>query len=244
MTSETRLQKAPLYISAPTPCNYLEDRSSTMIFMDPEAEVSMPLYSRLVQNGFRRSGGFVYAPRCGQCGQCVPVRIPVAEFRPNRNQRRVHRRLDQLEIRERAAGFSEEHFRLYEDYLAGRHAGGGMDNPTPEQYISFLTADWADSRFVEFRHQGLLVAVAVVDYLLDGLSAVYTFFDPRYGSWSPGKMAILWQIQEALRLQKDFLYLGYWIRDCEKMSYKTEYLPIQTFRNNHWQQHDTFPPVK
>lgn len=244
MTFETRLQKAPLYISAPTPCSYLPGRSSTMIFMDPEASMDMALYSRLVQNGFRRSGDFVYAPRCGQCGQCLPVRIPAHEFIPNRSQRRVIRKAATLQVCEKAPGFSEEYFRLYQKYLASRHSGGGMDDPTPEQFVSFLTASWADSRFIEFRDHGQLMLVAVVDYLTDGLSAVYSFFDPHYHSWSPGKLAILWQIQEVQKLHKDYLYLGYWIRDCQKMSYKTDYLPIQTFRNNHWQQYDKVPPVK
>jgi len=205
-----------------------------MIFIDPDAEMNMHLYGRLIRNGFRRSGGFVYTPKCSKCQECIPVRIPVSDFQHSKVQRRIWNRGKHLTVTERAPCFSDEHFRLYQHYLSSRHAGGGMDNPTPEQYVSFLTADWADTAFIEFRDHERLIAVAIVDYLDDGLSAVYTYFDPDYARFSPGKLAILWQIHETRNKEKDYLYLGYWIRHCNKMQYKTDFSPLQAFRNGHW----------
>ncbi len=235
MTTEAHFKKPLLYISAPTACSYLPDQSSSMIFIDPDAEMNMALYGRLIRNGFRRSGGFVYTPKCSQCQECIPVRIPVLDFQHSTAQRRIWKRGHSFTVTERAPCFSDEHFRLYQHYLTSRHPGGGMDNPTPEQYVSFLTADWADTAFVEFRDRQRLVAVAIVDYLDDGLSAVYTYFDPEYARFSPGKLAVLWQIQETLKQNKDYLYLGYWIRHCAKMQYKTDFTPLQAFRNGYWQ---------
>lgn len=236
MTTEARFNKPLLYISAPTPCSYLPELSSTMVFIDPDAEMNMTLYSRLIRNGFRRSGSFIYTPKCGHCEACVPMRLPALSFQPNRAQKRIWNRAQRFRVVLRKPCFSDEHFRLYQHYLNSRHLGGGMDNPTPEQYISFLTAAWADSCFVEFRDNQRLVAVSVVDYLDDGMSAVYTFFDPEYHRFSPGKLAILWQIEETLRLEKDYLYLGYWIDQCDKMTYKSNFRPAEVFRNGFWQE--------
>lgn len=236
MTTEARFNKPLLYISAPAPCSYLPEHTSTMVFIDPDAQMNMSLYSRLVRNGFRRSGGFVYTPKCGQCEACIPMRLPAFSFQPNRAQKRIRHRGQHFTVHRRKPCFNEEHFRLYQHYLNSRHPGGGMDNPTPEQYLSFLTASWADSAFVEFRDNGRLVTVSVIDYLEDGLSAVYTFFDPDYDRFSPGKLAILWQLEETQRLEKDHLYLGYWVHQCSKMTYKSDFRPAEIFQNGHWRQ--------
>jgi arginyl-tRNA--protein-N-Asp/Glu arginylyltransferase len=130
--------------------------------------------------------------------------------------------------------FVEEHFALYRKYIATRHTGGGMDDPSEDKYIEFLTSVWAETEFVEFRLREQLVALAVMDILPNGLSSVYTYFDPDHARLSLGRHALLWQIKEAKRRHLPYLYLGYWIKDCQKMFYKQEYRPIELYQNNRW----------
>ncbi|MCW8962346.1 MAG: arginyltransferase, partial [Gammaproteobacteria bacterium] len=131
-----------------------------------------------------------------------------------------------------------EHYDLYERYLKARHVDGGMDDTTPDKYRGFLTCDWIDTRFVEFRLHDKLVAVAVTDFLNDGLSALYTFFDPEIEKRSPGTFAILWQINAAKRFNKHWVYLGYWIEESDKMAYKTRFKPYELFIKGYWQPGD------
>lgn len=223
------------FISAPETCNYRPGFRARSLFADPLFPKDKALYSALTANGFRRSGAHLYRPCCGRCRACVPVRIPVAAFCMNRNQRRVWAKNRGLTITRRAAGFYEAHFRLYQKYLAARHADGGMDNPSREQYRDFLWTAWSDTLLFEFRLGQTLIAVAVVDQLQRALSAVYTFFDPDHARRSPGKFAILYLVEHARARGQDWLYLGYWIADCKKMSYKIEYQPLECFIQNEWQ---------
>ena len=157
------------------------------------------------------------------------------EFAPRRSQRRVWRKNQDLTVSPVAPRFNSEHFDLYCRYLNSRHEGGGMDNPTPESYIDFLTSNWSRTVFYEFRLDEQLLAIAVVDRLKTGLSAVYTFFDPDYSVRSLGVYAILWQIEAAKHLNLENLYLGFWIQDCQKMSYKTQYQPLEYYSHGKWQ---------
>lgn len=231
----TRPQRPPeLFLSLPHPCNYLPGRRSTSLFLDPRRKLDSETYAHFVRLGFRRSGDFVYRPHCGQCDACVPVRVSVARFRPNRSQRRIARRNRDLAVHAHPPVFSAEHFALYTRYQAARHPGGGMDDPDPEKYLGFLAANRIDTVFHEFRRTGQLLAVAVVDYLPDSLSAVYTFFEPSEARRSLGTYAVLWQIAEARRLGLRHVYLGYWIADCPKMSYKTAFAPLEGCRHGVW----------
>lgn len=229
-------QKLSFYATPPHDCNYLPDRSAVTLFADPRFPKNTRLYSALADCGFRRSGEHLYIPHCEHCTSCIPVRIPVQEFVQSRNQRRNWKRNQDLMITRQEAVFRWEHYELFEKYLSSRHAGGGMDNPTPESYMHFLTADWAKTAFYEIRHKpdNRLVAVAVVDIMDNALSAVYTFFDPEESKRSPGRFAILLQIDQTRQLGLNWLYLGYWIRDCQKMSYKDEYRPMEYYRDNNW----------
>lgn len=199
-------------------------------------------YSNLVEVGFRRSGPYVYKPHCAQCHACLPARIPVKDFRPNRTQHRTWlkntRTGAEITTSITEPGMREEQFTLYRKYISTRHAGGGMDDPNPNKYLEFLVNSWADTEFVEFRLKEQLIAVAVMDVLEHGLSSVYTFFDPDYALISPGRHALLWQINETRHRQLSHLYLGYWIQECQKMAYKQEYRPIELFLNGHWQHFD------
>jgi len=220
-------------------CSYLPGRKATTLFADPDFPKNRVLYSSLAGIGFRRSGEHVYQPYCRNCTACVPIRIPVRDFRANRNQRRNWKRNRDLTCHIKEALFSEEHFNLYQRYIHSRHAGGGMDNPDADNYMKFLTASWADTLFLEFRHQGALVAVSVVDMMDDALSAVYTFFEPDEYLRSPGRYAILYEIELACQYRYQWLYLGYWINECRKMNYKSEYLPNERFADNRWERYDS-----
>lgn len=224
-----------LYASPPHPCAYLEDREAITQFIDPSQTMNSRLYSQLVEVGFRRSGEYVYRPRCNSCQACRPARIPTASFQPSRSQRRTWRLNQDLEIRSLPAGFREEHFALYRRYISSRHAGGDMDITNPDRYREFLLSSWGDSWCYEFRLGRRLLAVAVIDRLIHGHSAVYTFFDPEYADRGLGTFAILWELSEARRSGLSWLYLGYWIAECPKMSYKSRFHPLEIYRDGLWQ---------
>jgi len=225
-----------LYSTPPHSCAYFTDHQATTLFVDPFFQDNSMFYNYLSKQGFRRSGQFLYRPHCQQCQQCISVRIPVHSFKPRRNQRRIWQKNQDLTVSAVGSYFKQEHFELYQRYLTHRHKNGGMDNPTPESYIHFLASDWAYTTFYEFRLQEKLLAVAVVDLLDDSLSAIYTFFDPDYAKRSLGVYAILWEIAESQRLNLKWLYLGYWIKDCRKMSYKTDYYPLEYYYQKKWQE--------
>ncbi|MGB4342100.1 MAG: arginyltransferase [Moraxellaceae bacterium] len=215
-------------------CSYLPGKQAVTLFADPKTNMDRRLYTDLSDLGFRRSGNYVYRPHCGSCQACVAIRIPVDRFEPNRQQLRVWKKNQDLNVLVCDARFREEHYELYEHYINARHYDGDMYPPSVEQYASFLTSDWSETCFVEFRLDGKLLAVAVCDELENGLSAVYTFYDPDYEKRSLGTFAILWQIEETRRRQLHSLYLGYWIRDCQKMSYKIAFRPIELLINGEW----------
>ncbi|MCG8324178.1 MAG: arginyltransferase [Thiotrichales bacterium] len=215
-------------------CSYLPDKKAITLFADPNYPKNKMLYSALASIGFRRSGEHVYQPYCQECNACVPIRIPVADFRPNRNQKRNWKRNSDLACTIMDAKFNDEHFQLYRKYISSRHPGGGMDNPSRENYMEFLTSSWTDSRFMEFRHTGDLLAVAVIDVMDNAISAVYTFFDPQQAARSLGRYAVLYEIQLAREYGYAWLYLGYWINECDKMNYKNEFRPHECYTNNEW----------
>ncbi len=224
-----------LYATPPHECSYLPEFQAMTVFIDPHFPKDTSLYNKLSQHGFRRSGEHLYRPHCQNCEACIPVRIPIDLFKPRRNQQRIWKKNQDLVVSAVTSHFKSEHFNLYCCYLAARHNKGGMDNPTPDSYMQFLTSSWATTVFYEFRLQQQLIAVAVVDHFETGLSAVYTFFDPSYSKRSLGGYAILWEIAETQRLQRDWLYLGYWIKACKKMNYKVEYQPLEYYFNGIWQ---------
>ncbi len=232
----TDRQPLPLYISAAHECSYLPDRESRSLFVDPDAPMNMARYSRLIERGFRRSGGLVYRPQCDNCKQCLSVRIPVNRFAMRRRFRRLLRRNSDLHMEARDSGFVQAHYELYCRYMAARHADGSMANPTPEDYAGFLMTDWSDTRFLELRRHDRLMAVAVTDVVEDGLSAVYTFFDPDEARRSLGTHAVLSQLELHRALRLPYLYLGYWVRDCDKMRYKADFRPLQVFSENQWRE--------
>jgi|TARA_R100000005_G_scaffold26336_1_gene11670 arginine-tRNA-protein transferase len=228
------LRDLKVYTTYPHTCSYLKDQEATTLFIDPRQEMDQLLYSRLSQMGFRRSGDHIYRPHCGRCNACIPARIPVHSFAPNRAQRRTWRRNADLRVERSAHIGDAAAYDLYYRYIEQRHADGDMYPPDRDQYMSFLNDAWDCTRYYRFFAEDRLLGIAVVDVLTDGLSAIYTFFEPEEERRSLGSYAILWQIEQARLMGLNYLYLGYWIRNCSKMSYKTAYRPLELYIDSDW----------
>lgn len=232
MTSLTDLR---LFATHPHTCSYLEDQVATTLFVDPDAKIDRSMYSKLSELGFRRSGQHLYRPDCGSCSACIPARIPVAYYKPNRQQRRCAKLNHDLSIRVIDDISAAEYYDLYQSYIIERHQDGDMFPPSRQQYHSFLTSEWGVTRYLEMRLGSQLVAIAVIDLLDNGISAVYTFFDPKLEKRSLGTFAVMAQIDIANQYNLNYVYLGYWIKACRKMAYKSKFQPLELYRANQWQ---------
>ena len=232
------IDEIDFYITPEHECSYLTDRQAITLFVDPSYDVSMNQYSILAKLGFRRSGSNIYRPHCGNCALCIPVRVPVDEFQANRSQRRNLAQNKDISFEVKDAAYLAEHYELYRLYMKGRHAGGGMDKDEPESYESLIKAQWSKSKLLEFRLNNngndRLVMVAVVDIFNDGISAVYTYFDPQLSNRGLGVYGILSEIEYTKSLGLDWLYLGYWNPETPKMAYKANYQPMEFFDGHEW----------
>jgi len=242
----TQLKELPLtelqfYATAPYPCSYLPGKTARSQVATPSHLIHADLYGELVNAGFRRSGLYTYRPYCDECNACTATRIPVKHFTPNRSQKRSMKKHLGLDVRVLNLGYQEEHYQLYQRYQHERHSGGDGDQDDQDQYMQFLLQSRVNSRIVEFRdgshdsHPGRLRMVSMIDILDQGISSVYTFFDTSNTSASYGSFSILWQIQQAIELELPYLYLGYYIEQSEKMSYKAKFQPIEGLIDDHWQ---------
>jgi arginine-tRNA-protein transferase len=233
MKSET----VRLFQTLPHACGYFGDRTAQNLVIDPASPHLAQIYDAALLRGYRRAGGHVYHPHCRRCHACVPARVDVAAFAPDRSQRRCARRNADLELSIEPARYSEEYFDLYRRYLDGRHAGGGMDNPLADDFTRFLYTPWSPTRFVALRRNRRLLGVAVTDFASSGLSAVYTFFEPAERERGLGTFAILSQIELARTRGIPHVYLGYWIAGHPKMDYKARFRPLELLGPNGWQAH-------
>tara|TARA_A100000164_G_C21769221_1_gene705525 strand:+ start:172 stop:912 length:741 start_codon:yes stop_codon:yes gene_type:complete len=236
----TNLKELPFstlqfYSTATYPCSYLENHIARSEVATPSQMINADVYSRLVKSGFRRSGIFTYRPRCDSCNACTPLRLDVKKFKPNRNQRRAWKKHNNLKVLVTGLTYQKDHYELYQKYQSQRHAGGGMDHDSRDQYAQFLLQTNVNTRLVEFRDsKDKLKIVSIIDILDDGFSSVYTFFDPDEQKSSFGTYNILWQIDQTLQIDMSYLYLGYWIEKSKKMNYKINFNSLEIYNKGKW----------
>lgn len=236
MSSQIKPTQLSFFITPPHDCPYLESEIARTIFLSPEIHTDQTLYTALINKGFRRSGEHIYRPHCGQCNACISVRLPVADFNPNKQQKRCLKKASRFITKVEPARFNQQHYQLFDKYISERHRDGDMYPTSPHQYKEFVLSNWIECNFLNFTEasSNKLIATCVYDVLKDGLSAVYTYFDPDYAKFSPGRLAILKLVEQAQQQKLPYVYLGYWIKNSTKMAYKGEYRPLECFINEQW----------
>lgn len=215
-------------------CSYLpEENEQLLVFVD-EHGTQLPHYDLLINSGFRRSGEQIYRPHCPTCQACQSIRIPVQQFKPSKSQKRILNKNCDLSVLVSHED-NDAYYPLYETYINERHTDGSMYPASYQQYLGFIKSQWMKPTFLEMYLDQDLVGVAVTDELSDAFSALYTFFLPSLANRSIGTYAILKQIELTQDRNKPYLYLGYQVDDCQKMNYKSNFLPHERFFNNKWQ---------
>jgi leucyl-tRNA---protein transferase len=227
-------QTVRVFVTNEHDCGYFADRVVQNLVIDPDASNKQQIYDKAIQHGYRRAGESIFKPKCPQCSACIATRIRISAFEYSRAQRRCLKRNQDLICEVRDARHCDEALDLYQRYLKARHLGAGMDDADADSFQSFLLGKWARTKFIQLRKDGQLLANAVTDFTEDGLSAMYTFFDPNHAERSLGVASILAQIQIARGLSLPFVYLGYWIDQHPKMQYKAGYSALEIYQNGRW----------
>jgi len=242
VTRRLGLDSGDFYITAPAPCPYLEGRTERKVFSYLGGADAPEINALLSQRGFRRSQNIIYMPACEQCNACRPVRIIAEDFTPSRSRRRISSRNGDLIRRIRAPKATSDQFSVLRGYLDNRHADGGMSEMTVLDYASMVEETAVDTIMIEyFVNDGgneRLIACALTDRLPDGLSMVYSFFEPEESKRSLGQFMILDHIALARELSLPYVYLGYWVRGSQKMDYKRTYEPLEALTHNGWERFD------
>lgn len=234
------LPTAPqFYVTAPQTCPYLEDKVERKLFTALFGDHAKALNDSLSQQGFRRSQNVLYRPTCPGCSACMSARVIVEEFEPSRSQRRILKRNQLLSREVKSPWATEEHFELFEKYLDHRHAGGGMAGMDMYEFAAMIEETPVQSRVIEYYEtsddgEKILVAACLTDVLHDGLSMVYSFFDPDLKNRSIGAFIILDHIRMAREAGLPYVYLGFWVPGSQKMNYKANYRPLEVFKDGIW----------
>ena len=240
LPSEPPLQKLQFYVTTGYSCGYLPNKLAQSLIASPQHLMNADIYSSLIQQGFRRSGKFAYRPHCENCRECVAVRIVLQEFTASRSQKRAYKQHQNLITTILPIAFHAEHYALYAAYQKARHANDELnqdekpDQDDAEQYRNFLCQTNVESVLIEFRENDQLKMVSVIDIVYDGISAVYTFYETSDAKTSFGTYNVLWQIEWAKTLNFPYLYLGYWIKNSQKMAYKQSFKPLQKLIDGEW----------
>lgn len=233
-TNSKLISSVRLFRTTAHPCSYKEQQQAATVFVDPDLVIDRNLNSKLSELGYRRSGAHLYRPDCELCNACISSRIPANNFTFKRRHKRILKANQDLRVEEHNDLTSEAAYELYRRYIAERHADGDMYPATREQYEAFIKTKTVDTRFFLFFAGDELLAVSVSDVLEQGLSAVYTFFDPEQAKRSLGNYVILWQLQKCQEMELPYLFLGYWVKGCQKMQYKSEYRPLELLIDGKW----------
>ena len=226
------------FLSRSSNCPYLPDRVEQMVFTDlNSAGAPQELHDQLSRAGFRRSQSVAYKPNCPECQACRAVRVPVDEFKPSRSLQRIAKRNSGITATVMPAKGIGEHFALFNRYVRSRHGDGGMAGMNFDDYLAMVQDTPLPAELVEFRSKNNeLYGVCLTDPLDDGLSLVYSFFDPDLAKDSPGKFIILWHLEEAKRRGLPHVYLGYWIEESHKMAYKASFRPLEAHGPDGWER--------
>lgn len=227
-------KRLPLYLTPNHECSYYPDREARTVFGDPRQSPDIETQTLLAQQGFRRSGRYLYRPECSGCGACIAARVDVREFLADRSQRRNLRDNAGLEVTVQQPWCDDDLLDLYNRYQSRRHPGGQMLAASRREFEDFLLSAWSESRYLEIRFGAELLGVSVFDQLADGLSAVYTFYDPDAEKRGVGVFAILKLIELAASENLPWLYLGYWLPEHPKMDYKRRFKPLEILMGGRW----------
>ncbi|WP_439156267.1 arginyltransferase [Yoonia sp.] len=222
------------YVTAPQPCPYLDGRMERKLFTALQGDTATKLNDALSKQGFRRSQNVLYRPSCAECAACMSARINVADFAPNRSQKRVSKRASHLVRRATSSWATEDQYALFRKYLDGRHATGGMADMDMFEFAAMVEETPIRSRLIEYTFQTDLIAACLTDILDDGLSMVYSFFDPEQEKLSLGTYLILDHIRIARDLGLPYVYLGYWVPGSPKMGYKANFKGLEVYREGGW----------
>lgn len=232
------------FITAPTACPYLPNREERKVFTHLIGQDARALNTHLSQSGFRRSQNIAYRPACDTCQLCVSVRVPVKLFAPSTSQKRVSKSNTDISATLKPAVATGEHYSLFRDYIDTRHNEGGMADMSVLDFANMVDNQIVDNRLVEFRighssiYEGELIGVALIDILGDGISMIYSFFDPSVSHRSLGTFMILDTIARARRMGLPYVYLGYWVKGSKKMDYKSRFMPQERLSIDGWQLHN------
>jgi len=232
-------EKIQFYTTTEYSCSYIDKMDAQSLVATSYKSINQNIFQDLIKKGFRRSGQYIYKPNCKSCTACIPIRLVAKKFMPSKSQKRIYRKHENLKVQESSLIFKQEHFDLYLKYQNKRHSFINNDQNNLGDYTDFLIKSNVKSKLFEFRDGDLLKIVSIVDIMSDGISAVYTFFDPDDEKVSYGTHSIIWLINWCKTQQLKYMYLGYWIGECNKMKYKTNFKPYELYIKAYWQENIT-----